>query len=188
MFTDRVSSYRDATLFETAVAISRDSIIFFIAKVKQVFVSRLWTLRHSLHTNACGDFTLLSKEHWLSLRGYPEWEIFSWHIDSVFLYQADQNGVAEIDLPERCRVYHIEHGKGSGYTPEGANILFDRLKSKEIAYIDWPQFLQIVAEMDRAKKRGERTLYNSASWGMANVALPEIEIGQRTIDKAKGIA
>ncbi len=34
-----------------------------------------------LHTNACGDFTLLARDDWFRLRGYPEWPIFSWHID-----------------------------------------------------------------------------------------------------------
>src|SRR5262249_12417724 len=33
-----------------------------------------------LHTNACGDFTLLAREDWARLRGYAEWPIFSWHL------------------------------------------------------------------------------------------------------------
>ncbi|MDF1664085.1 MAG: hypothetical protein P1V97_20115, partial [Planctomycetota bacterium] len=35
-----------------------------------------------LHTNACGDFTMLSKEKWLAILGYPELEMYSMHIDS----------------------------------------------------------------------------------------------------------
>ncbi len=34
-----------------------------------------------LHTNGCGDFTLLSRDDWFRLRGYAEWPIFSWHLN-----------------------------------------------------------------------------------------------------------
>jgi len=44
-----------------------------------------------LHTNACGDFTLMTKEKWHNLRGYPEYEIFSFNIDSIILQMAYEN-------------------------------------------------------------------------------------------------
>ena len=47
-----------------------------------------------LHTNACGDFTMMARENWFTLRGYPEWPIFSWFIDSVSFHQAYYNGLA----------------------------------------------------------------------------------------------
>ena len=34
-----------------------------------------------LHTNACGDFTLMAREHWFQLRGYPEFEMYSFRLD-----------------------------------------------------------------------------------------------------------
>ena len=34
-----------------------------------------------LHTNGCGDFTMMSRADWFALRGYPEWQVFSWNID-----------------------------------------------------------------------------------------------------------
>ena len=39
--------------------------------------------RTLLHTNACGDFTLLHRDVWFALRGYPEWPMYSMHLDSV---------------------------------------------------------------------------------------------------------
>jgi hypothetical protein len=36
-----------------------------------------------MHTNACGDFTLLARRQWHKLRGYPEIPIWSMHIDSL---------------------------------------------------------------------------------------------------------
>src|SRR5213075_422580 len=45
-----------------------------------------------LHTTACGDFTMLSREQWHRLHGYPEFEAFSFHIDSLFCYMAHYSG------------------------------------------------------------------------------------------------
>jgi hypothetical protein len=86
-------------------------------------------LKRDLFTNACGDFTLLSKEDWLSLRGYPEWAMYSWHLDSIIVYQANRNGITEMYLGNGAPVYHIEHEPGSGFTPESSDKLFARLES-----------------------------------------------------------
>ncbi|MFM9888305.1 MAG: hypothetical protein ACKVQT_35205, partial [Burkholderiales bacterium] len=95
-------------------------------------------------TNGCGDFTLLSRDDWFKLRGYPEWEIFSWHIDSVFLAQARRMNIKETYLGWRARCFHIEHGKGSGYSPEGADTLFARLDANKIPYLSFEQYREIV--------------------------------------------
>src|SRR5487761_324836 len=52
----------------------------------------------TLHTNGCGDFTMMSRADWFALRGYPEWQVFSWNIDSVIVYQAHYNGIAIEEL------------------------------------------------------------------------------------------
>jgi hypothetical protein len=62
-----------------------------------------------LHTNGCGDFTLLSREAWHTLRGYPELPIWSMHLDSLFCYTADAAGYREEVLPGPARMYHLEH-------------------------------------------------------------------------------
>lgn len=77
-----------------------------------------------LHTNGCGDFTLMALENWLDLRGYPEFDTFSMHLDSIFCFSAHYSGVVEEVLEEPLRIYHIEHGTGSAWTPEGRS---DRL-------------------------------------------------------------
>jgi len=149
------------------------------ARHRQRLMQRLripFDRRYRLHTNACGDFTLLSREDWFRLRGYPEWEIFSWHLDSVLLHQAIRSDISEIEMRSDHHVYHIEHSIGSGYTPEGADALFARLEEEGLPYIDWPLFLQIVAEMDRKQKEGRLITYNGDQWGLADVTLPEISI------------
>ena len=47
----------------------------------------------NLHTNACGDFTLLSAADWANLRGYSELEVFSMHLDSLLCHAAPASSV-----------------------------------------------------------------------------------------------
>ncbi len=117
-----------------------------------------------LHTCACGDFTLMSKKDWEVLRGYPEWELYSWHIDSVLIYQAYHNGLKMVNLDSTHAIYHIEHGKGSGWTPEGANALFSRLDKNGISYLDDDDLEELHFQQFQNQKLGIRTVYNEA-WG-----------------------
>jgi hypothetical protein len=123
-----------------------------------------------LHTNACGDFTLLSIDDWAKLKGYPEWSIFSWHIDSVLLYQAKQHGIKEIDLPRKMSIYHIEHEIGSGYSAEGAQTLFNRLETRGIPYLSNADLKRLITELNHSK---EKVMYNDENWGFANIQLKE---------------
>ncbi|UCG55078.1 MAG: hypothetical protein JSV32_02340, partial [Dehalococcoidia bacterium] len=82
-----------------------------------------------LHTNACGDFTLMAREHWLALRGNAEFETYSLYLDGLTCAVAHYGGAKELILPEPMRIYHIEHAPGSGWAPGvGAKLLDERLK------------------------------------------------------------
>ncbi len=126
-----------------------------------------------LHTNACGDFTLLSKQHWQTLRGYPEWEMYSWHIDSILLYQAHFHDIPQMNLPQDHCVYHIEHHVGSGFTPENANALFDRLRQQNIGFIDDNALHQLFVDMMEKRKKGEKVFFNAEDWGWRDIVLHE---------------
>ena len=91
-----------------------------------------------LHTNACGDFTLLAREHWFDLRGYAEMDLYSMNLDSLFCFAAHYGGAREEMLPDPMRIYHIEHG--SGWTPEGYARLFEQLTAKGISFIAMKRF------------------------------------------------
>ena len=128
------------------------------------------TQRSRLHTNACGDFTLMAREHWFALRGYPEFETYSFHLDSVLCHAAHHGGVREEVLRDPMRVYHIEHGPGSGWTPEGQKKLNQRLEVAGIPQVDHDVFDRWAIQM-----RSERTpmIFNSEKWGLAEDDLPE---------------
>ncbi len=123
-----------------------------------------------LHTNACGDFTLLAREHWFDLRGYPEFDLFSMNLDSVFCYAAHHGGAPEEMLPEPMRVYHIEHATGSGFTPEGQAKLFERIAAKGLSWLDYEQVLNWAADMRRLERP---MIFNGENWGFAGIELTE---------------
>jgi len=125
-----------------------------------------------LHTNGCGDFTLIARERWFDLRGYPEFDVFSMNIDSVFCFAAHYAGAREEVLAEPMRIYHIEHGSGSGWTPEGQKLLFERIAAKGIPILDNELVLEWGAQMRRLDSP---MIFNRESWGLAEFELEETE-------------
>jgi hypothetical protein len=126
-----------------------------------------------LHTNGCGDFTLLARERWFDLRGYAEFKMFSFHLDALFLYAAHHAGAVETVLPEPMRIYHIEHGIGSGWTPEGQSALFDRLSARGIPSLDLDVLLSWAVQM---RRYDAPAIFNRSNWGLAEADLPETVI------------
>jgi hypothetical protein len=128
-----------------------------------------------LHTNGCGDFTLLAREHWFDLRGYPEFDLFSMNLDSVFCFAAHYGGAREEVLTEPMRIYHIEHGSGSGWTPEGQAELFERLAAKGLRFLDNEQVLAWAAQM---RSLSAPMIFNHEDWGLAAFDLQEVTISR----------
>lgn len=123
-----------------------------------------------LHTNGCGDFTLAARQHWFDLRGYPEFDLFSMNIDSVFCYAAHYGGVQEEVLPDPMRIYHIEHATGSGWTPEGQAQLYERLAAKGLGTLSYGDVIGWAEQMRRLKST---MIFNHEDWGLANFDLIE---------------
>jgi hypothetical protein len=135
-----------------------------------------------LHTWACGDFTLLARDDWFRLRGYPEWPMYSWHIDSAFMFAAGAQGIREVALGPGHRVYHIDHSVGSGWSPDGETQLFARLSAQGIPYLtdeDLQRWQAAVAEHPTS------AIVNDADWGLADRDLLEREIFARHTEVAR---
>ncbi len=126
-----------------------------------------------LHTNTSGDFTLLSKADWLTIRGYAEWEMYSFHLDSILLYTAHYAGIEEEILSDDMRAYHIEHS--SGWTPEAerSQVLDNRLSSLGIPKLTMDQLDAIARLMEQL---GKPILFNDENWGLNQHTLPETVI------------
>ncbi len=127
-----------------------------------------------LHTNACGDFTLLSQEGWQAIRGYPEFVAYSFNIDSMGLIAAHYAGFEEISLLPPCVCFHIEHGIGSGWTPEGESLLFGRLREAKVLNPEWPVLTPLVETMRVTQQSLE---FNHKGWGLLDFDLPEQVLG-----------
>jgi len=142
--------------------------------------------RGRLHTNACGDFTLAARNRWFDLHGYAEFDSYSFHIDSLFCHAAICSGLKEEVFPEPARIYHIEHGSGSGFTPEHQEKLWQRIETLKIPRLDDKEFWDMVLNM-RAGRRGY--LFNGEEWGLANEFLPEWtpSLNPATVKEAKEI-
>jgi hypothetical protein len=126
-------------------------------------------LRKPLHTNACGDFTVLSRAQWVRLRGYPEWPMYSFHLDSVLCQMAYRAGLREVVLHRDMRLYHIDHH--SGWSPESADILIQRMNLLGVPVLDFQQYWSYVLLL----RTGRLPLIcNSDGWGLASETLPEI--------------
>jgi len=126
-----------------------------------------------LHTNACGDFTLMSRENWFALRGYPELEIFSFHLDSLGIHAAYHSGLKEKILKDPMRIYHFEHASGSGWTPEGQTKLNHRIDRAGISRITSEEFYQWGIKM---RSEGRPVIFAGEDWGLATEKLPEQSI------------
>ena len=121
-----------------------------------------------IHTNACGDFTLMATQDWYALRAYPEWDMYSMHMDSVLCLAAYFGGIEQVVLPDPMRIYHMEHG--SGWTPEAELQLFARLEAKGIGWLD---FGDLVLMADQMKRLQSPMIFNKDDWGLRDCVLPE---------------
>ncbi|MEX2287786.1 MAG: hypothetical protein WD648_11900 [Planctomycetaceae bacterium] len=130
----------------------------------------------NMHTNGCGDFTMLAKEDWDALRGYPEFQMYSMHIDSLFMLAAGHHGLKQQLLHDDAIIYHIEHGIGSGWTPEGHDKLNQRLAEAGIPQISHDECTAYDVSMATT---GRAEMFNDENWGFDDLCLPETTVYER---------
>jgi hypothetical protein len=131
-----------------------------------------------IHTNGCGDFTLLSREAWFRLAGYPELPVWSMHIDSLLCYMAAASGIIEKVLKPPRRIFHLEHE--NSWVVLSAD---DRLRT--FATKPWLD-LGLLAELwSNMYCSGKPVKFNTTNWGLADRTLDEvwIERGEKKMIK-----
>ena len=122
-----------------------------------------------LHLGAPGDFTVLSKEDWLSLRGYPELPVYPVHLDSVFCHIAYHNGICEKVLGDPMRIYHIEHEPGWLSSWQ----LKERFDAAGVPMLDGSQYMSWIV---RIYKEPGFLIVNSPEWGLGTEKLEEFTV------------
>jgi len=124
-----------------------------------------------LHTNGCGDFTLLSRDDWFSLRGYPEFPIWPTHIDSLLCYAAHHAGIQEVVLREPMRMFHIQHQ--TTWTPDAEKDRNAKAASMGIATL---RNDDVVKWIDRMRRFNAPAIFAQSNWGLADIELPEATV------------
>jgi hypothetical protein len=123
-----------------------------------------------LHTNACGDFTLLSRDDWFALRGYPELPIWPMHLDAILCYSAHHAGIRESILKDSMRIYHVEHTTGAGWTPEGEKARLARLASRGVSELS---YATVVEWVDLMRRYDAPAIFTRDDWGLSKISLAE---------------
>lgn len=137
-------------------------------KWANVFADRGSNKRERLHTNACGDFALAHRDHWYETRGYPELDLFSFHLDSLWSFQVHFNGIREEVLEPPLAIFHIEHG--GGYTPETLKTMDKSLEKRKLPRYDNSHFN---SQAFRMSSRRKPVRYNDDDWGMKGIDLED---------------
>ena len=130
-----------------------------------------------LYTNACGDFQLLSKENWHDLHGYPEFNMYSMHLDSVLAFMAYHSSIKEETIGD---IYHMEHD--SGWKPDDKTDIVDRMKMKGISCLTYEQLLVFLIQMGRNQIS---PVFNTDKWGLSGISLNETIIEGKNVTPAK---
>ena len=164
-----------------------------------------------LHTNACGDFQLMSNHYWYLLRGYREADIIAAHVDGLLSYASYAAEVREVVLKDPMRLYHIDHDSKFNDRIERAKLpLEDRLSfpflpawlnNKIIAL--YRMFMVFIGYKIKSSVYGIPTLsiteyrkmcrdivagrrsyiFNDENWGLGQESLEEFVISTAVWDK-----
>lgn len=87
-------------------------LLRLLSKIKYTYANTPNDRMVELDLDACGDFTMMSKQNWLDIQGYPELEIYSIHIDSMGIIAAAALNLKQTIFKATECTYHIEHSGG----------------------------------------------------------------------------
>lgn len=118
-----------------------------------------------MDTDACGDFTLMHKDHWMSIRGYIELEAYSIHIDSLLLYYALALEIEQHIFASKACIYHISHSSGWELQDPKEKLFWDIRQPK----LDW----STADRFGRHIVEHELQYVNNEDWGLADHDLEE---------------
>ena len=168
-----------------------------------------WKIR-DLHTNGCGDFTLLSTERWHLMRGYPEdTTVLGLDADSIALHAAAGYGAREVCWPDECAVYKIvqamTHNQRVFPVWKSWQLSLDRwlleLNQRDLGHrirmlLDYPKRRVLgiesvlapsiernfVARATRFARNDVSSPVNDSNWGLGDVLLPERVVSRASWD------
>jgi len=150
----------DKKLYTNAFDLKLFKGIFNLNNLKTLFDKKL-------HTNACGDFTMIDKQSFYKMKGYYEFDGFSWHIDSLLLFKAYyylKLNFINLNFP----IYHINHEPGKKYSTKG-KISIKKIEKKKLNFINDQQLLKLINNYRLNKLDKDDKKIN---WGLSKEKLP----------------
>ena len=164
---------------------AQDNVIRRLGEVPWGYGKRFATLRRFKHriaewicpsrrsvlqmtdTEACGDFTLMSRKSWDQIRGYPELGLYSIHVDSLGCLAALACGCRQVVLPPELCTYHMEHDTGWMSMTPAVKMRF----TEERPSLDW----MVVCEAASWMLKHHAPLdVNDDNWGCAGDVFEEM--------------
>lgn len=142
-------------------------VLKMLSKLKATYANSVEDVLDTLDLDACGDFTLMSKEDWLNIQAYPELEIYSIHIDSMGILAAAAQGMRQVIFDYKACAYHMEHTGGWEFGNPIEKIHFYTKKPM----LDWWTVRE--AGLYIIKNKSKFNL-NKDNWGLNDVALKEL--------------
>ncbi len=137
-------------------------------KMKKILIGDLPSI-YGVDTDACGDFTLMSKQGLEQIKGYPEL-IFHAYVDGFLCHTATACGYSQVILsPDKC-TYHLYHKNGWTSISIVDKILMMQIRP----FLDYTVYNEAVKWIHDNK---QPLPINCENWGCANESLKEIEIG-----------
>ena len=138
-----------------------------LSKLKRLLSSPVREKVNCMDTDACGDFTMMHRNDWEKIMGYPELEVYSLHIDSMALFAANAMGIRQVILPWDHRTYHISHTNGWEFKNQKEKVLFYTNKP----VLDWWAVYQWGLQLLNEQRTFD---INDEQWGFANIELEEV--------------
>lgn len=115
-------------------------------------------LEYRFHSNASGDFMLMSKLNWEKLQGYKEDSHISLHVDSLMVFQAAFFGLKEWVFSDL--IFHKAHARRY-------DAINKETEDQHAAFKGFRKDLEIMASSKKP------ILYNDEHWGMATEIFDE---------------
>lgn len=144
-------------------------INYFMGIVKNTLMDKADLEMINLDTLACGDFTLMHRDAWLDIQGYPELDLYSIHIDSMALMAARALNYKQEIFPVSACTYHIDHLIGWESLSAVEKIRF----INERPGIGWDVVTGAGKYLINTQSRYN---FNAENWGFLNVELEEVSI------------
>lgn len=110
------------------------------------------------HCNVSGDFMLMNREKWFSLRGYPDSTYMSLHTDALMVIMAAVSGLKEFVFAEP--IFHKDHERR-----------FDAYDDRVSEFRE--VYLAFQAKAQKMITRNRPIIENDTDWGLSGVRLPE---------------